>query len=262
MRAWHEHHDHYPRHPHHRFHRSLILIGLVLLLLPLLLGTVATAATTTTFKWRDDRGQLHLTDTPPPPGVPYEEVTSAGRPTSASATAPGTTQAPPVTRRDEGSVATGDTDATADAATRDQDAAATQAADRRCIETLYQLELLTGKYKVYKPGAGDARSYLDDADRPAEIARLQAVRGESCIAEQPLQGSQKRRAAELFVVLGADCREAREELRRLEQPDSRTSRNEYERHVDWMSRYCPDLSYAGVHTDVWLVDRVWQRQAK
>jgi hypothetical protein len=260
MRTWQHHDDHHPRPPHHRFHRSLILIGLVLLLLPLLLGNVAAAATT--YKWHDDRGQLHLTDTPPPPGVPYEEVTSTGRPTGASAAAPVTSQAPPATRRDAGSAATGDTEATAGAAARDQDDAATQAADRRCVESLYQLELLTGKYKVYKPGAGDARRYLDDADRPAEIARLQAVRDESCSAEQPLQGSQKRRAAELFVVLSADCREAREELRRLEQPGSRTSRNEYERHVEWMSRYCPDLSHADVQTDVWLADRVWQRNVK
>ena len=65
-----------------------------------------------------------------------------------------------------------------------------------------------------------------------------------------------------FQLPSADCREAREELRRLEQPDSRTSRNEYERHLDWMSRYCPDLSYADVQTDVWLADRVWQRNVK
>ena len=37
------------------------------------------------------------------------------------------------------------------------------------------------------------------ATRPAEIARLQAVRDASCSAEQPLQGSQKRRATELFA---------------------------------------------------------------
>ncbi|HET7202724.1 MAG TPA: hypothetical protein VFI92_05100 [Steroidobacteraceae bacterium] len=130
--------------------------------------------------------------------------------------------------------------------------------DRRCIEALYQLELLVGKYKVYKPGTGDARTYLDDRNRPAEIERLGKVRDEACSAEQPLHGSQQRRAAELFQALSADCREAREELRLLERPESRTSRNEYERHVDWMSRYCPDLPDAESHTDVWLADRVWQ----
>jgi hypothetical protein len=29
-----------------------------------------------------------------------------------------------------------------------------------------------------------------------------------------------------------------------------------------MSRYCPDLSHADVQTDVWLADRVWQRNVK
>jgi hypothetical protein len=135
-------------------------------------------------------------------------------------------------------------------------------ADRRCVEALYQLALLEGKYKVYKPAAGDARSYLDDADRPAEIARLQAVRDASCSAEQPLQGSQKRRAAELFQVLSADCREMREELQRLADPESRTSRNEYERHVEQMRRRCPDVPDADAHTDVWLADRVWQWHVK
>lgn len=130
--------------------------------------------------------------------------------------------------------------------------------DRRCVEALYQLELLVGKYKVYKPGAGDARTYLDDRDRPAEIERLGTVRDDACSAEQPLQGSQRRRAAELFQALSADCREAREKLRLMERPDSRTSRNEYERHAEWMSRYCPDVPDAETHTDVWLADRVWQ----
>ena len=253
------------RPPHARVQRSLLLIGLLLLLLPLLLGTFAIAATsgttTTAYKWRDERGQLHLTDTPPPKGVPYEEIRTATRSTtghpaasskgrSASVATVAVTPSTPV----EGEALPG-TGASGQKATD-------RYADRRCIETLYQLELVTGKYKVYKPGPDDARTYLDDADRPAEIARLAKARDESCSTEQPLQGAQKRRAAELFQVLSADCREAREKLQRLAQPESRTSRNEYERQEEWVARYCPHAPDADTYTDVWRADRVWRYHRK
>lgn len=224
--------------PATRFHPSLIWIGILLLLLPLLLGA--------TYKWRDEQGQVHLTDTPPPAGVPYDFVAMPPSP-SPPARAPAPTQMErPLPLINE----------VAPARPREIQTAGLD--DRRCVEALYQLELLVGKYKVYKPGAGDARTYLDDRDRPAEIERLGRVRDETCSAEQPLHGSQQRRAAELFQALSADCREAREELRLMERPDSRTSRNEYERHVEWMSRYCPDLPDVETHTEVWLADRVWQ----
>jgi hypothetical protein len=62
----------------------------------------------------------------------------------------------------------------------------------------------------------------------------------------------------LFQALSADCREAREKIRLMERPESRTSRKEIERHVEQMYRYCPDVPDVESHQDVWLADRVWQ----
>jgi hypothetical protein len=134
--------------------------------------------------------------------------------------------------------------------------------DQRCVEALYQLELLVGKYKVFKPGPGDSRTYLDDRDRPAEIDRLGRVRDETCSDAQPAQGSQKRRAAELFHALSAGCREAREKIRLLERPESRTSRNELARQREQLLRSCPEVPDAEAPADVWLADRVWQWHAR
>lgn len=129
--------------------------------------------------------------------------------------------------------------------------------DRRCVETLYQLELLLGRHRVFRlDDDGRERTYLADRDRAEEIARLGEIRDGACSNEQPQQGSQKRRAAELFQFLSPACREAREEIERLARPDSRTSRNEMERHRDALRRICPEPPESPPSEGLWLADRV------
>ncbi len=55
--------------------------------------------------------------------------------------------------------------------------------DTRCVDALFKLEVLAGDWKVYKPGPGNHRTYLDDRDRPAEIERLSRERDANCSDE-------------------------------------------------------------------------------
>lgn len=218
--------------------RVLVLVGIALLA-PCLLGT--------TYKWTDAKGQVHFTDTPPPTGVPYVEVAAphapapppaATQPAVAPASAPAT--ATPLPQEDE------------------QATAVTMAVrDGECVDALYQLQLLVGKYKVYK-GPDDARRYLDDPDRPAEIERLTRQRDESCSDDPALQGSQKRRAAQLFQTLHPDCREAREKLVNLQRPSARSSPGDIEEQREYVRNFCPDIPGVDSRTDLWRADWVWQ----
>lgn len=134
---------------------------------------------------------------------------------------------------------------------------ATARDDERCVEALFQLQLLVGKYKVYK-GPDDARRYLDDPDRPAEIERLARERDESCSHDQPLQGSQQRRAAQLFQALHPDCREAREKLVNMQRPSARSSPGDVEKQREYVARLCPEIPGVDSRTDLWRADWVWQ----
>ena len=134
-------------------------------------------------------------------------------------------------------------------------AAAAASQDARCVDALYQLELLVGKWKVYKPGPGDTRIYLDDKDRPAEIERLTRERDTNCSSVDVELASQKRRANEMFQALSAGCREAREKLANLQRPTARSSPDDIERQREYIARYCPiEIN----RDDVWLADWVWQ----
>jgi len=222
--------------------RSRVMLGIALLL-PCLLGT--------TYKWTDSQGQVHFTDTPPPAGVQYETIAAPHGPAAAPAV-PQPAAAPAVA-----------TPAAPDAAPppeQDQRAAAVTAAvrdDERCVEALFQLQLLVGKYKVYK-GPDDARRYLDDPDRPAEIERLTRERDASCSKDPQLQGSQKRRAAQLFQTLHPDCREAREKLVNMQRPSARSSPGDIAEQREYITNFCPDIPGVDSRTDLWRADWVWQ----
>jgi hypothetical protein len=133
--------------------------------------------------------------------------------------------------------------------------AAGAASDATCVDALYQLEVLRLGTRVFKPGPGDARSYLHDRDRPAEVERLERLAARDCSADPALRQAQAARAAELVVALGPDCAAARERLATLERPDSRSSPATVERQRAYVAANCPDLS----RTDVWLADRVIAR---
>lgn len=212
----------------------------VILLAPSLLGA--------TYKWVDEQGQVHFTDSPPPAGTAYEVVTTT-RATSASppaqtAPTPGTA----VTEAMPAAAAEPQSPAVADAAGASRD-------DARCVDALFQLEVLAGDWKVYKAGPGDIRTYLNDRDRPAEIKRLSHERDANCSEEPGLLASQEQRAGALFQALSPGCREAREKLQNLQRSTARSAPSDIEKQQAYIATNCPNLSRDGV----WLADWIWVR---
>ena len=138
------------------------------------------------------------------------------------------------------------------------DVAAGAGNDLRCVDALFQLQVLAGDWKVYKAGPGDERIYLDDRDRPAEIGRLTRERDASCSDDPATLASQERRAADLFQAMSPDCREAREKLLNLQRPTARSAPSDIEKQQAWIAAHCPD-----VHRDgVWLADWRYLHRAR
>ena len=124
------------------------------------------------------------------------------------------------------------------------------AADMRCVDALFQLQVLAGDWKVYKAGPGGERDYLADRDRPAEIERLTRERDASCSDDPDTLASQRRRASELFQAMSPDCLEAREKLHNLQRPTAKSAPSDIEKQQAWIAAHCPDVQRDGV----WLAD--------
>ena len=202
----------------------------------LALALLAPALMGTTYKWVDSRGQVHFTDTPPPAGTTYEVVAAP--------------HAPPVPPPASAAVRSVPASAAEVPAQTVPDVAAGARDDSRCVDALFQLQVLEGDWKVYKAGPGDERLYLDDRDRPAEIERLARERDATCSDDPEALASQKRRAADLFQSMSPDCREAREKLLNLQRPTAKSAPSDIEKQQAWIAAHCPD-----VHRDgVWLAD--------
>jgi hypothetical protein len=122
--------------------------------------------------------------------------------------------------------------------------------DVRCVDALFQLQVLAGDWKVYKAGPGDERTYLHDRERPAEVQRLTQERESFCSNEQAKLMEQQRRAGELFQALSPDCREAREKLQNLQRPTARSAPSDIEKQQAWIAANCPDV----IRDGLWLAD--------
>jgi len=204
----------------------------LIVLVPLLLGT--------TYRWVDRQGQVHYTDTPPPAGTSYEVVAAPHAPPPVEQSPPpGAPQALP---------AVASPPAVPEAVVDARD-------DGRCVDALYQLQVLAGQWRVYKPGPGDDRTYLHDRDRPAEIDRIARERDENCSEDPAERDSQWRRADELFQALGPVCREAREKLVNMQRPSARTAPSHIENQQAFIAARCPDLSREGVWLQDWILVR-------
>lgn len=204
----------------------------LILLVPLLLGT--------TYRWIDRQGQVHYTDTPPPAGTDYEVVAAPHAPPPVEPAAPREPM--------ESSSATPPPAAVPEVAPAARD-------DGRCIDALYQLQVLAGQWRVYRPGPGDARTYLHDRDRPAEIERLTRERDGNCSEDPATLDSQRRRADELFQALSPECREAREKLQNMLRPTARTAPSHIENQQAFIAKRCPDLGREGVWLQDWILVR-------
>jgi hypothetical protein len=196
----------------------------------------------TTYKWVDERGQVHFTDAPPV-GVAYEVIPGPSRPSehapaiapSAAVPAAGASPAP--------TPGTATSPAAAPVVTHSRD-------DGKCVDALYQIELLGEKRRVFKPGPDGTRDYIDDVDRPGEIERLGRQRDENCSADPAERKAQDLRADQLMQSLSPDCQSAREDLQDMQSPSTRTPDSEIERKRQYVRDHCPGED----RTDLWMAD--------
>jgi hypothetical protein len=129
---------------------------------------------------------------------------------------------------------------------------ADQAPASACVEALEQVQALRTLAPVYKLIAGQERQYLADADRPAELARLQTIVDGSCSAKPKHKQREESDAEQLHRVRSAACIEDRERLSIMEKKASRTPEDDLARTRKRVAAQCPDVDLS----NVWLVQWV------
>jgi hypothetical protein len=118
-----------------------------------------------------------------------------------------------------------------------------------CTEALEQVTALQTLRPVYKAAGGGARLFLDDAGRPAELARLQKIVTASCSSDPQLRASQEAEADRLYWAMSPECAVERDKLAAMLLPNSHEPRDFIERKQRLVAHKCPTVNT----TDRWLV---------
>jgi hypothetical protein len=136
-----------------------------------------------------------------------------------------------------------------------QSALSNEWAPSQCVDALEQIAALKQLAPAYKQLDGDERHYLDDADRPAEIARLQKIVSASCSTATQARAAEEAEAGRLLVARSPECAFERDKLSAMERPDSREAPASVTAQRKLVSEQCPLVE----QRDVWLLQMVWSR---
>jgi hypothetical protein len=125
-----------------------------------------------------------------------------------------------------------------------------QASVSVCVDALEQLETLQTTAPVYKLTGGQARQYLADADRPAEVSRLKTLVAGSCNAKPKHRLREETEAEQLHLVRSPGCMQDRDRLSMMERKEARTPADDLARTRKRVLAQCPDVDLSGV----WLIE--------
>jgi hypothetical protein len=138
------------------------------------------------WKWRDASGQLHIGDTPPPPGTPAKNIISSPAggipaPIVTTTTAAADASSAPESDLDKKKKAADQVKADKDKADR---AALEQknAAIRKdnCTRATNEATGIQSGIRMATTNANGEREFLDDAGRAAELKRVQDIAASNC----------------------------------------------------------------------------------
>ncbi|MDE2136203.1 MAG: hypothetical protein KGJ68_02095 [Gammaproteobacteria bacterium] len=118
-----------------------------------------------------------------------------------------------------------------------------------CANALEQVAALETALPVYKLVPPDSRLYLEDTQRPAELARVRQLVSSSCSADAAVRAAAEAEARRLHQGRSPECAFERDRLAEMEKADSRNDRDDIARQRQRVANRCPAVPMA----NVWLV---------
>jgi hypothetical protein len=124
-----------------------------------------------------------------------------------------------------------------------------------CVDALEQVATLKTRSPVYKLTGDGQQQYISDADRPAEISRLQQIIDANCSANPQARSNEESEAQRLHAVRSPDCTAERDKLSLMAKPGSHDSPDSV---AEQRKRVIERCSVVGTPVNVWLI-QVWIR---
>lgn len=121
-----------------------------------------------------------------------------------------------------------------------------------CVNALEQVLTLQDDRAVYKQMPDDQRHFLADADRPAELARIQKIVATSCSSDPRVRATQLAAAKRLHSARSPECAFERDRLTFMEKPGSRDPPSDVAAQRARVAKECPAVPVS----DVWLLQSV------
>jgi len=118
-----------------------------------------------------------------------------------------------------------------------------------CPEVLEQIMTLRTMAPVYKLSGADQRHYIEDADRPAQLAHLQRLATGICSKDPKANKEEQEEAARLHLALSPECAVARDQLTAMQSRGSRETSASIEQQRLLVTTNCPVVEADGR----WLV---------
>jgi hypothetical protein len=125
-----------------------------------------------------------------------------------------------------------------------------------CVQALEQIETLQTTYPVYRLEGADHRHFIEDAQRPAEIARLQKIVTTSCSTDARVTANERAAAERLHQALSPLCAVARDTLAAMERPSAHETADRIATQRQLVTSKCPPVD----SSNKWLLQ--WNCQAE
>lgn len=111
-----------------------------------------------------------------------------------------------------------------------------------CPQALEQILTVQAQQPVYRLSGTDERHYLEDAERPAELARLHKAAAAACSTDPKSKASEQAEAQRLHTALSPECAIAKDELASMELPGSREPADTLASKRKLVAANCPTIN--------------------
>ena len=135
-------------------------------------------------------------------------------------------------------------------------AASGESAAPSCVGALEQITTLQTWTPVYRQSGNGQQQYINDADRPAEVARLQKIVDANCNADPQARRGEQSEAQRLHILRSPKRAIERDKLSFMEKPGSRDPPDTVAAQRKLVTEKCPLVEIA----NVWLLQMVYVRR--
>lgn len=217
----------------------------------LLILLIALFSAAQVYQWVDEKGQVQFGDRPPENMEAQELTLPEGPPAHEIDAAKEKLRKTLLLRKEK------EKRLTEELELEDKNKMSDRLADEQrfehCVTARQQAAVLKRSVRVFKLNTDWSRTYMDDKGRPEKIARLENQITEYCDTDSDSVRKQLKAGQKLNQALNIRCINAREELYRMNDPNTEIDEERKKEYQEYLAANCPDVA----RQDLWIADWVF-----